>query len=46
MAKEINGVVTENTVSAIEYAIFYKKQQITSDFDKEVKKLLNEKADK
>lgn len=29
-----------------EYDIFNKTQQITSDFDKEVKKLLNEKADK
>lgn len=29
-----------------EYDVFNKTQQITSDFDKEVKKLLNEKADK
>ena len=29
-----------------EYDIFNKTQQITSDFDKEVKKLLNKKADK
>lgn len=29
-----------------EYDIFNKTQQITSDFDKEVKKLLNQKADK
>ena len=29
-----------------EYDIFNKTQQITSDFDKEVKKLLNEKTDK
>lgn len=29
-----------------EYDIFNKTQQITSDFDQEVKKLLNEKADK
>lgn len=37
MAKEINCVMTENTVSAIEYAIFYKNQQITFDFEAKVK---------
>ena len=32
--------------AAREYDVFNKTQQITSDFDKEVKKLLNKKADK
>ena len=32
--------------AASEYDVFNKTQQITSDFDKEVKKLLNEKTDK
>lgn len=32
--------------AASEYDVFNKTQQITSDFDKEVKKLLNKKADK